>query len=233
MKLAQILEARYYNKHPAIKWMEDQMSKRTVGDALILSKQQYGELRELLPNVLGKPQESYEDGMWWVIDNEHGSFAVDLQKLIGPPKEESLRLTVSSMYDGQTVNRAIDFVDRMNEAKYASPRTTSFTGDFHAGTEGQYWDPNTTIVLRLSENPARHGTMTTRMAVVEEISDSEYAAEIVKKNHTVNLRVFDEGGWEIHGYTKSGQKNKYGDTWTMLERRFRTSQIREAQTPAV
>lgn len=213
---SELQEARYYNKHPALKWMEDKMSEGVVGEALILSKQQYAELRELLPRELGEPRESYKDGMWWVTENEHGRFTVDLQKLIGPPKEQSLRLTVSSIEEERTIGRAIDFVDRMNEAKYAAPRTTSFTGDFYTGTEGQYWDPNTTIVLRLNEKENRHGTMTARMSVVEEVS-GELATEIVKKNHTVSLRIFDEGGWEILGYTTGGDKNKYGDTWTMLE----------------
>ncbi len=111
----------------------------------------------------------------------------------------------------------------IKEAKYASPRTTSFTGDFFVG---DHWDSNTTIILRCKKEDIRRGTprhgmvrhanMSTQLCVVEEVSGGEHATEIIRKDATINLRVFDEGGWEIAGYTRTEHHDKYGDTWTML-----------------
>ncbi len=104
MKLQQLQEASYY-KHPAVNWLEKKMSiGRAVSDRLILTKEQFAEVWKILQKELGEPKEKYTGGMWWVLKNEYGEFDVDLQFLIGPPKDRARRLSISSyeenVYEG-------------------------------------------------------------------------------------------------------------------------------------
>jgi len=98
MKLQQI-QARY-QKHPAVNWLEKKMAKgRALSDRLILTKEQFADFWKSLPKELGEPKEEGDGQMWWILKNKYGEFDVDLQHLIGPPKDRALRLSISSRKD--------------------------------------------------------------------------------------------------------------------------------------
>ena len=97
MKLNDLQEARYY-RHPVLTWINDQISKPdiSIGDAVTLTPDEYDTLRKILPREFGEPKER-QDGLHWVLKNNDRKFYLDLQKLFGPPEDQSRRLTISSI----------------------------------------------------------------------------------------------------------------------------------------
>lgn len=96
VKLNQLQEARYY-RHPVLAWINDQISKsEPLVYTMTLTPDEYDTLRKILPREFGEPKER-QDGMHWVLKNNNRKFYLDLQNLFGPPEDQSLRLTISSI----------------------------------------------------------------------------------------------------------------------------------------
>jgi len=97
MKVKDIFEARYF-RHPALNWIDEQMAKdEPVADALTLNQQDYETVDEVLRKELGTPTQDQKDNTYWTLKNDRKEYYLDLQRLVGVPEDQSLRLTISSL----------------------------------------------------------------------------------------------------------------------------------------
>ena len=81
MKLQDIQEARYHAQHPIIDWMQQAFTRENSVHGIYkpLTKEEYDELYNILPDYLGDPFDEDGENLSWRSDNEHGAFYIDLQ----------------------------------------------------------------------------------------------------------------------------------------------------------
>ncbi|KKM65568.1 hypothetical protein LCGC14_1490030 [marine sediment metagenome] len=106
----------------------------------------------------------------------------------------------------------------LQEVKYAEPNIIHLTGIFSTGVEGEYTEPDVTIVIKRGKT-ASHVYHDTTLSVVQSVQGGKIAEKIVQPDMTARLNR-DPKGWFLNGYGFTTTKEY--DTWVLFDPNYDT-----------